>query len=121
LKEASPRVFNISVPRPSLARTAAEEKTKEATPAFSALKTMPKSFPLEPLYPGVGNPPLKLIVPLLFEKDGGWTHKEKADPDWFKETTLKYSVGKFIIPSALFIASPFVSIYALTVNILFIV
>src|SRR3989338_8946032 len=104
LNWAGARVCKTSVPKPSFARTAAEEKIKEAWPALLTLNTIFTIFPAVPLKPGVGNPPLKVIVPALFEKAGSSTHKEKTDPDLLTETTSKRLAGKFITASELFIA-----------------
>ena len=106
------------VPKPSLARMAAEEKTKEADPEFLTRKTMLNTLPLDPVKPGVGAPPLKDKVPAAFEKVGSSTQREKIDPDLLKETTSKRPLGKFIVASALLTATLSVSIKTLTVKIL---
>ena len=58
--EGSPEGYylKISVPKPSFARTASEDEIKDAEPAFLALKTILITLPVDPLNPGVGNPPL---------------------------------------------------------------
>ena len=65
-------------------------------------------FP-DPVKPGVGTPPLKLIVPAELEKEGSSTHKEKIEPPLLTDTTSIKSVGNLIVASALFIATPEVS------------
>src|SRR3989344_2381213 len=98
--------LRTSVPRPSLARTAPEVKISEAEPADLILKAIVTIFPAEPVKPGVGRPPLKLIVPALLEKVGSSTKRVKMDPLLLIETTSSRAVGNLIAASALFIALP---------------
>ena len=56
-----------SVPNPSFARTVASEKIKSARPAFFAFATTDITVPFEPVNPGVGIPPLKVMAPVRFE------------------------------------------------------
>ena len=99
-----------------MARTAVEEKTKDAEPAFLTLKTAPITLPLAPLNPGVGNPPFKDKVPALLEKLGSSTHKENIDPDLLIEIISKRPLGKFTVVSALFISAFSVLTKTLTVK-----
>src|SRR3990167_8930289 len=104
LNWAGARVCKMSVPNLLLARTTAEEKNKEAEPAFLTLKTIFRILPAVPLIPGVGNPPLKEIVPAPLENAGSSTHKEKIEPDLVRDTTSRSAAGKFMTESALLIA-----------------
>jgi hypothetical protein len=89
-----------------LARTAASEKIISAWPAFFAFTTIDTAVPVEPLNPGVGTPPLKLIVPETFEYAGSSTHREKMEFALLIDTTSNRSDGKMILASELFIATP---------------
>ena len=117
IKDAWRLLFNISVPKPSLALTASEEKSNDAEPGSLILKTTLKILPADPVNPGVGIPPLKEIVPALLEKFGSKTHNEKIDPNLLTEVTSKNAGGKFITASVLLIATPLVSTKISTVKI----
>lgn len=89
-----------------MARAAASEKKIFASPDFFAFTTIDIAVPFEPLKPGVGIPPLKLMVPEMFEYVGSSTHREKTELLLLIDTTSIKSAGKTIFASALFIASP---------------
>ena len=107
-----------SVPSPSLALTEADEKKSDAVPGAFTLKAMFTRRPAEPLKPGVGNPPLNVILPIELENAGSSTHKVKIDHDLLTEITSSNEVGKLMTASALFIAVPSVSTKMLTLRIL---
>jgi hypothetical protein len=70
-----------------------------------ALAFIDITVPPEPLYPGVGTPPLKVITPEEFEEVGSSAHRVKTDP-LLTEITSSLSLGNDILALALLIATP---------------
>ena len=94
-----------SVPIPSFALTVPELKLIVAEPARFALNTIVRIFPFEPLYPGFGTPPLKSIIPSVFENEGFSTHRGSTEPAVLTDWTLNKSEGKDTTPSVLLIGT----------------
>jgi hypothetical protein len=105
-RDSPPRELRISVPRPSLARTAAEENRMVAWPAFFARITAVKMVPPLPFHPGLGTPPSNEMVPWLFENAGSSTQIGKREPFRETEITSTVSLGNCTTPLALLIATP---------------
>ena len=84
---------NTSVPRPSLAKTEASEKSIDAVPTFFALKVIEINCPPLPVYPGLVMPPLNDTWPVVLEKFGSSTQREKMEELFETEMTWRRSVG----------------------------
>src|SRR3989338_710642 len=70
LKTAPFKLSAIFVPMPSFAKTEPLTNTIEAIPSAFALNVMRSNAPSEPVKPGLGKPPVKLIAPAELSQVG---------------------------------------------------
>ena len=93
------------VPKPSLAKMAADEKVRLAPPAALTLKLMVKIRPPEPVKPGFKTMPSKLTAPEVLEKPGSETQRLIRLPLLESEITSSLSWGKLMTPETAFRAT----------------
>ncbi len=113
---ADPRLFKSSVARPSPDKTDTPVKEMVAVPAAFGIKVMVARVSDEPLKPGRGVPPVKVISPVLLENVGSRIQSAMTEPVFETEETFSKLGGNEIDASAAFAMTPFVFRIAVTVS-----
>ena len=103
------------VPFPSAARMDPLANESAVVPAFFALNVIAMMVPR--VENGLGVPPLKEMVPPVFEYDGSAVHSEKTEPSFETADTERRLASNVMVPSVALTLWPAGSTTTLTVNV----